>query len=87
MAPDPKNIELYPDRINSSAYTWQQFKQSSIWTDIEAWAKERLEIVKEGALEAEDIEQLRGLQGASDILTQLLLLPDAFINYLDEGES
>lgn len=51
---------------------------------MKAWLEERQEIVKDAAMEAEDIEQLRGLQGASDIITQVLLLPDAFINYLKE---
>ena len=81
--PDPTAIELYHDKINSSADAWRSFKNTSMWADIEGWTKERLAIVKDEALEAEDIEQLRGLQGAADILQQILLLPDAFINYLD----
>lgn len=86
MQPDPSLIELYPDKIQSGVDSWRSFRTSAPWLDIESWLKERLEILKNEALNAEDIEQLRGLQGASDMVVQILLLPETFILYLTEDQ-
>lgn len=83
--PDPKEVAVYKDRMATSVVGWQAFKQSSMWIDMKAWLEERLELIKNDALMADDLEALRSLQGEADAFQQVLLLPDAYINYLNEN--
>jgi len=71
----------------ATSISWDKFRKSEHWTEIERTLKERLSQIRD-ALEMEKDEMvIRNLQGSADQVRFLIELPDNIINDKDsKGE-
>ena len=67
--------------------SWDKFRKSEHWTEIESTLKDRLGQIRDALEMEKDEKVIRNLQGSADQIRFLLTLPDVIIQEKDsKGE-